>query len=123
MKFNPGDRIVYQGFNGTIGDWNNPVPEFITIFNKRDIEDFESGRYFPVLFDDERYRSGGYSPYWLVVPGDCSLISSAPSCAQKVGDLKFYNTQPGRTTCHSCSGKLKDLGMGDRFKFCPTCEP
>ena len=42
---------------------------------------------------------------------------------KKDGDLKSYNTQPGRITCYSCGGLLKNPMGTPQFQYCPKCEP
>ena len=69
-----------------------------------------------VSWENNKYPSGTYF-HWRF-----RVIDVAPEVAP-VFDLKVANTEPSATECASCGGKLKDPGMGPRFKYCPICEP
>jgi hypothetical protein len=50
-----------------------------------------------------------------------SSSSSSSSSSMPSKDLARLNKEPGRTTCASCGGYLKEPWTG--LKHCPVCEP
>jgi len=67
---------------------------------------------------------GGSDRFYL--PSD-SLVHSGSALvpeASAMGDLRFANTQLGRTACAFCGGQLRNpMGTDPRFQHCPKCEP
>ena len=69
-----------------------------------------------VSWEDYNYPSNKYY-YWRFRRID-AVQEITPTF-----DLKAANTSPLATNCASCGSKLKDPGMGPRFKYCSKCEP
>lgn len=59
---------------------------------------------------------------WCVFiwPDDNKSVASMSITKEK---LKELNTTLEATNCGCCRMKLKDPGLGPKFKYCPKCEP
>ena len=64
----------------------------------------------------------GYTAPQIICDHISVKNTSWPLPPVQATELKAANTSPSATNCVSCSGNLKDPGMGPTYKYCPTCE-